>query len=84
MYIGDRLHSPWLAEVLRTSAASIVLVHNHPSGNPYRFSGDDETTRDLDQGARLSGFVFIENVIISEGGYYSYADAGRLCVFRGL
>jgi DNA repair protein RadC len=36
-----------LEEALRESAAAIVLVHNHPSGNPDPSPGDDETTRDL-------------------------------------
>ena len=36
-----------IEEALRTSAAAVVLVHNHPSGNPAPSTGDDETTRDL-------------------------------------
>ena len=55
-----------------------MLVHNHPSGNPDPSPGDDETTRDLDRGARLIGLVLIDHVIIGEDGHYSYADSGRL------
>jgi DNA repair protein RadC len=71
-----------LEEALRASAASIVLAHNHPSGNPSPSSEDNETTRDLDQGARLIGLHLIDHVIIGETGYYSYADSGKLQEFR--
>jgi DNA repair protein RadC len=71
-----------LEEALHASAASIVLAHNHPSGNPSPSPGDDETTRDLDKGARLIGLVLIDHVIIGEAGHYSYADSGRLQQFR--
>ena len=71
-----------LEEALRASAAAIVLVHNHPSGNPDPSPGDDETTRDLDRGARLIGLVLIDHVIIGEAGHYSYADSGRLQELR--
>ena len=73
-----------LEEALRASSASIVLAHNHPSGNPEPSPGDDETTRDLDQGARLIGLYLIDHVIIGETGYYSYADSGKLQEFREL
>lgn len=71
-----------LEEALRASAAAIVLVHNHPSGNPEPSPGDDETTHDLENGARLIGLVLIDHVIIGETGHYSYADSGRLQEFR--
>ena len=71
-----------LEEALRASAAAIVLVHNHPSGNPAPSLGDDETTRDLDSGAKLIGLVLIDHVIIGQDGHYSYADSGRLQELR--
>lgn len=71
-----------LEEALRASAAAIVLVHNHPSGNPGPSPGDDETTQDLDRGARLIGLVLLDHVVVSEGGHFSYADSGRLQELR--
>jgi len=71
-----------LEESLRASAAAIVLVHNHPSGNPEPSPGDDETTQDLDSGAKLLGLVLIDHVIVAAEGYYSYADSGRLQELR--
>jgi DNA repair protein RadC len=67
-----------LEEALRASATSIVLVHNHPSGNAEPSPGDDETTYDLNKGASLLGLVMIDHVIIGGEEHYSYADSGRL------
>jgi DNA repair protein RadC len=71
-----------LEEGLRSSAAAIVLVHNHPSGSPKPSPGDDETTQDLDRGAKLLGLVLLDHVIVGADGYYSYADSGRLQELR--
>jgi DNA repair protein RadC len=71
-----------LEEGLRASAAAIVLVHNHPSGNPQLSPGDDETTQELDRGAKLLGLVLIDHVVVGADGYYSYADSGRLQELR--
>jgi DNA repair protein RadC len=71
-----------LEEALRASAASIILTHNHPSGNPEPSEGDDETTHDLEKGAHLLGLLLLDHIIIGEDGHYSYADSGRLQEFR--
>jgi DNA repair protein RadC len=67
-----------LEEALHESAAAIVLVHNHPSGNPDPSAGDDETTRDLMRACELMGLVLLDHVIVGEPDHYSYADSGRL------
>jgi DNA repair protein RadC len=67
-----------LEEALKVSAAAIVLVHNHPSGDPEPTPGDDETTRDLNNAARVVGLFLIDHVIVGDTGHYSYADSGRL------
>ena len=67
-----------LEEALHESAAAIVLVHNHPSGNPEPSAGDDTTTRDLLRACKLVGLVLLDHVIVGESGHYSYADHGRL------
>jgi len=66
-----------LEEALHHSAA-IVLVHNHPSGNPEPSAGDDKTTRDLLRACRLVGMVLLDHVIVGDPDHYSYADSGRL------
>ena len=67
-----------LEEALRLSAAAMVLVHNHPSGNPEPSAGDDETTRDLLKACKLVGLVLLDHVIVGETEHYSYSDSGRL------
>lgn len=67
-----------LEEALHESAAAIVLVHNHPSGNPEPSAGDDETTSDLLRACKLVGLVLLDHVIVGESDHYSYADSGRL------
>jgi DNA repair protein RadC len=73
-----------LEEALRASAVAIVLAHNHPSGDPTPSLGDDETTQDLNKGAKIIGLVLIDHVIITDVSYYSYADAGRLEEIKDL
>lgn len=67
-----------LEEALHESAAAVVLVHNHPSGNPEPSAGDDKTTSDLLRACKLMGLVLLDHVIVGESDHYSYADSGRL------
>ena len=67
-----------IEEALRFSAAAVVLVHNHPSGNPEPSAGDDETTRDLLKACKLVQLILLDHVIVGESEHYSYADSGRL------
>lgn len=71
-----------LEEALHESAAAVVLVHNHPSGNPEPSAGDDETTRDLLRACKLVGLVLLDHVIVGESNHYSYADSSRLKEFE--
>jgi DNA repair protein RadC len=66
-----------LEEALHESAAAVVLVHNHPSGNPEPSAGDDDTTRNLLRACKLLGLVLLDHVIVGESDHYSYADSGR-------
>jgi DNA repair protein RadC len=67
-----------LEEALHLSAAAVVLVHNHPSGNPEPSQGDDETTRDLQKACKLVQLVLLDHVIVGESEHYSYSDYDRL------
>jgi DNA repair protein RadC len=71
-----------IEEALRLSAAAVVLVHNHPSGNPEPSAGDDQTTRDLLKACKLVQLILLDHVIVGESAHYSYADAGRLQEFE--
>lgn len=67
-----------LEEALHQSAAAIVLVHNHPSGNPEPSAGDDETTQNLLRASKFLGLILLDHVIVGESEHYSYSDSGRL------
>jgi DNA repair protein RadC len=67
-----------LEEALHQSSAAIVLVHNHPSGNPEPSAGDDDTTRNLLRACKLLGLVLLDHIIVGESDHYSYADSGRI------
>lgn len=67
-----------LKEALKTDATSMILVHNHPSGNIRPSSDDDRLTQSLFQASKTLNIRMLDHVIYSDNGYYSYADEGRL------
>jgi len=67
-----------IEEALRTSAATVVIVHNHPSGNPEPSAGDDDTTDHLQKACKLVGLILLDHVIVGETAHYSYSDSGQL------
>ena len=60
------------------NATSIILCHNHPSGNTTPSSADKEITQKIKQAALLFDVHLMDHVIITEEGYYSFADEGNL------
>ena len=59
-------------------ATSIVLVHNHPSGNLKPSQADIELTRKLKEGGKCLDITVMDHVIVAHTGYYSFADEGLL------
>lgn len=59
-------------------ASSIVLVHNHPSGNPRPSPDDDRLTARIKEGAAYLDIRVLDHVIIARDRFYSYMDEGRL------
>jgi len=66
------------APVLRESAAAILFVHNHPSGDPTPSREDLEITSRLKQVGELMGVRVLDHIIIGNGDYVSLADRGLL------
>ncbi len=62
---------------LLSSAAAIILVHNHPTGDPTPSREDLEITRRLREAGDLLGVRVLDHVIIGET-YTSFADRGML------
>lgn len=67
-----------LREALIKRATSMILCHNHPSGNPHPSRDDDQLTQALDKAARIMNIRLLDHVIFADGTYYSYADEGKL------
>lgn len=58
------------------SAAAMILVHNHPSGDPTPSPEDREVTRQLAEAGRLLGIAVLDHVVIGDGRYISFVEAG--------
>lgn len=58
-------------QAIKNSAAKIILVHNHPSGDPFPSENDDEAYKNLINSGILIGINIVDNVIISKGRYWS-------------
>jgi DNA repair protein RadC len=59
---------------IRDGAAAVVLVHNHPSGDPTPSRADIELTERLFVAGELLGVEVIDHVIIGDGRFYSFAE----------
>lgn len=64
--------------VLKESAAAVLFVHNHPSGDPTPSSSDIEITERLKQVGDLMGVRVLDHIIVGNGKYVSFADRGML------
>ncbi len=65
-------------EALEQLASSIILVHNHPSGNRSPSAADIALTRKLREGGQLLDLPILDHLIYTDQGYYSFADEGLL------
>ena len=65
------------AAALKGRASSIILAHNHPSGNLRASQADIDLTKKLIKGGEVLDICVLDHLILSpEGGYYSFADEG--------
>lgn len=63
---------------VKRSAASIILVHNHPSGDPTPSNEDIDITRRLIEAGNVLGIEVLDHVIIGEGRYCSLKSKGLI------
>ena len=65
-------------EAVRESAAAVIFLHNHPSGDPQP-SGEDRTlTIRLRAAGEILGITVLDHVIIGDGRYFSFSDEGLM------
>jgi len=63
---------------IRGAAASVILVHNHPSGDPSPSDEDVRVTERLVEAGKLLGIRVLDHIIVGEGRYFSLFDQRRL------
>jgi len=63
-----------IARALAVSASGIILIHNHPSGNPLPSAADIRQTEALKKACDAMGISLLDHIIISKGKYYSFSD----------
>ncbi len=61
---------------VRDSAAGMILVHNHPSGDPSPSDDDVKFTKKLIKSGKLLGIEIVDHVIIGRNGYVSFREMG--------
>lgn len=67
-----------LKKALEHNAVNIVLCHNHPSGSLQPSRADEALTKKIKEAATLLDMTVVDHIIVSEDGYYSFADEGIL------
>jgi DNA repair protein RadC len=67
-----------LKKALEEDAVSIILCHNHPSGNLRPSRADEEITTKIKNAAKYFDITVLDHIIVSTDGYYSFADEGGL------
>lgn len=67
-----------LKRALQEDAVNLILCHNHPSGDLQPSRADEDLTRKIKEAARYLDISILDHIIVSETGYFSFADEGLL------
>ncbi len=67
-----------LKKALEHDATAIILCHNHPSGNLKPSKADELLTQKIKQASALLDIHVMDHIIVSNEGYFSFADEGYL------
>lgn len=67
-----------LAAALKSLCVSLILSHNHPSGNLKPSRADEELTMKICEAAKYHDIKVLDHIIITAEEYYSFADEGLL------
>lgn len=63
---------------LEEKAVGLILCHNHPSGNLKPSQPDKELTKKIKEAAKLFDIQVLDHIIVSQDGYFSFADEGLM------
>ncbi len=64
-------------DAIMHTAASVVLAHNHPSGDPEPSEDDIKITKKLAESGKILGIEVIDHIIIGKNDYYSFKAKGH-------
>ncbi|MBN7816888.1 JAB domain-containing protein [Algoriphagus pacificus] len=67
-----------LATAIKANASSMILSHNHPSGNLMPSEQDKRLTNRVKDAGKLLDIPVLDHVIVTSEGYFSFADEGVL------
>ncbi len=67
-----------MENAIKHNAASLIFVHNHPSGNPEPSPNDKQVTRDLVYAGSIMQTRVLDHIIIGSNKYYSFAAEGLI------
>ena len=65
-------------EALRYRAVSLILVHNHPSGDPSPSREDVAFTKRVRLAGEMVGIALLDHIIVGGANYFSFREAGLL------
>lgn len=67
-----------MREAILNNATALVVAHNHPSGSLKPSSYDDALTESIKSACKTMRVHFVDHIIVTDGGYYSYNDEGKI------
>jgi len=67
-----------LRRALEEDAVNLILCHNHPSGSLKPSRADEQLTSKIKEAARFLDITVLDHIIVSDDGFYSFADEGLL------
>lgn len=67
-----------IKKAIELLASSIIICHNHPSGNLDPSEADTRITQKIKEAAGYFDISLLDHIIVTDNGYYSYADNGAL------
>ncbi len=67
-----------IREALKRDAVNMILVHNHPSGDPTPSDSDIEAAFQLSKAGQMAGIKLLDSIIIGSDRYYSFKEEKRI------
>ena len=66
------------APAVMAHCASILVAHNHPSGDPYPSTEDRNLTQALEEAGSVLGIPLLDHIVVGDGRYFSFKEHGDL------